>query len=111
MIEKHVKQERMGGSDSHWYQVCKTCSDREDYDVYWPCFEAEDWEERNARAHEVQAMIGGHVIDGEHYSDTGVTLRLAGYKRPLNWDDMGSSSKDLWEERMMRDLEKRQAVE
>lgn len=110
MSEQHVKQDRMGNSDDEWYEVCKTCTDRDEYEVPWPCWEQEEWEERNRQAIEWQRIVGGHVIDGEHYSDRGVVLRDAGYKRPLCWNDsMGSSDKDLWEERMMRDLEKRQA--
>lgn len=27
-------------------------------------------------------------------------------KRPLNWDEMGSSAKDLWEARMRRSWER-----
>lgn len=27
-------------------------------------------------------------------------------KRPMNWDDMGSSAKDLWEARMIRSWER-----
>jgi hypothetical protein len=27
-------------------------------------------------------------------------------KRPLNWDEMGSSAKDMWEERMTRSWER-----
>ena len=30
----------------------------------------------------------------------------AGINRPINWDDMGSSEKDLWESRMLRSIER-----
>lgn len=37
------------------------------------------------------------------------TLEEALARRPLNWADMGSSQRDLWEERIERDFLKRQA--
>lgn len=27
-------------------------------------------------------------------------------RRPINWDELGSSAKDLWEERHLRDMRK-----
>lgn len=27
-------------------------------------------------------------------------------RRPINWDDMGSSAKDLWFERQLKDIRK-----
>lgn len=33
-------------------------------------------------------------------------LSMAKIERPINWDDMGSSAKDLWEERMVRSVMK-----
>lgn len=32
-------------------------------------------------------------------------IEAAGIKRPINWSDMGSSEKDLWEERQIRYIE------
>ena len=31
-------------------------------------------------------------------------IDLAGIARPLNWDELGSSAKDLWEERTARSI-------
>lgn len=36
---------------------------------------------------------------------TAERLSAAGIKRPINWGEMGSSAKDLWEERMLRSIE------
>lgn len=33
-------------------------------------------------------------------------IRYAKIERPINWDDMGSSAKDLWEERQLRSIAK-----
>ena len=35
-------------------------------------------------------------------------ISMAKIARPLNWDDMGSSAKDLWEERQLRSIAKTQ---
>lgn len=35
---------------------------------------------------------------------TAEKIAAAGIKRPMNWDEMGSSAKDLWEERMLRSI-------
>ena len=35
-------------------------------------------------------------------------ISMAKVSRPGNWDDMGSSAKDLWEERQLRSIAKRQ---
>lgn len=32
----------------------------------------------------------------------------AGHRYPINWNEMGSSEKDLWEERMLRSIHRRQ---
>lgn len=33
-------------------------------------------------------------------------IRLAGIRRPITWDDMGSSARDIWEERQIRSIRK-----
>ena len=33
-------------------------------------------------------------------------ISMAKIDRPLNWDDLGSSAKDLWEERQLRSIAK-----
>lgn len=33
-------------------------------------------------------------------------IRAAGIKYPLNWDEMGSSEKDMWEDRQIRLIDK-----
>lgn len=35
-------------------------------------------------------------------------IRYAKIERPINWDEMGSSAKDLWEERQLRSIAKRE---
>ena len=35
-------------------------------------------------------------------------ISMAKVARPGNWDDLGSSAKDLWEERQLRSIAKRQ---
>lgn len=37
------------------------------------------------------------------------SLEAEGVKYPIGWDDMGSSEKDLWEERQERSIRRRQA--
>lgn len=37
------------------------------------------------------------------------TIRDAGINYPINWNEMGSSEKDLWEERQLRVIAKREA--
>ncbi len=36
-------------------------------------------------------------------------IAQAGIPHPINWDDMGSSAKDLWEERQIRSIDKVEA--
>ena len=36
----------------------------------------------------------------------GEWLQRAGFKRPLNWEELGSSAKDLWEERQVTSMTK-----
>lgn len=46
-------------------------------------------------------------VDNPQPRATGSTrerLKAAGVKYPIGWDDMGSSEKDLWEERQLRNL-------
>ena len=33
-------------------------------------------------------------------------IRTAGIKYPLGWDEMGSSEKDMWEDRMIRSIDR-----
>ena len=33
-------------------------------------------------------------------------IRAAGIKYPLGWDEMGSSEKDMWEDRMIRSIDR-----
>lgn len=35
-------------------------------------------------------------------------IAAAGIKRPINWDEMGSSEKDLWEEGALRAIARRE---
>ncbi|MFF2388916.1 hypothetical protein [Agromyces sp. NPDC058104] len=35
-------------------------------------------------------------------------IEAAGIPYPLNWDDMGSSEKDLWEDRQIARLDKKE---
>lgn len=35
-------------------------------------------------------------------------ISMAKVSRPLNWDDMGSSARDLWEARQLRSIAKRE---
>jgi len=35
-------------------------------------------------------------------------IRAAGISYPMGWDEMGSSEKDLWEDRMIRSIERRE---
>jgi hypothetical protein len=67
----------------------------------------------------VTGSVGAtHVEDGsrlrEPYHHEAKVARMtpaeriaaAGISRPGNWDDMGSSARDLWEERMCRSLDR-----
>lgn len=38
-------------------------------------------------------------------------ILAAGFTYPANWDEMGSSEKDLWEENILAYLERREAAE
>lgn len=40
-------------------------------------------------------------------ADIREVLTAAGIGYPMNWDELGSSEKDLWEERQYRALQKR----
>jgi hypothetical protein len=55
------------------------------------------WEIRPVRARTAQIVACSALAD---------RIAAAGIVRPINWDELGSSAKDAWEERMVRSLDR-----
>jgi hypothetical protein len=64
-----------------------------------------------------QAQLGADRRSARHhppggFPEVGALIMLAdriaaaGIAHPINWDEMGSSAKDAWEERMIRSIER-----